>query len=259
MTLGSLIRFPFRLTFDTSRFGEALPRGAVGISLLLALPFGISLLRTASRATAVLILASIGYLLLLFYTMQYGRLYVAIYPLVTVIGAGTLFSLMSPRWPRLAPIVLFSVVILQPFVYSLQFWNIPERLPLLYSLGLEHRDSFLSRALPGYPAVQYPNSVSQPGETILGADSESLRYYLRPQLDTLAVSTLESRSRILIGLKPDTELAATMKRLGFNFVIAPRRAIENPPPWLPFLNANFLELNASLVFQDADALVYRVR
>ena len=41
---GSLLRLPFRLTFDSMRFGESSPSGSAGVALLLAFPFSVGLL-----------------------------------------------------------------------------------------------------------------------------------------------------------------------------------------------------------------------
>ena len=49
-TPSALLRFPFRMTFDTSRFGEALPRGSIGLSLLFAFPFAMFWLRQQGSA-----------------------------------------------------------------------------------------------------------------------------------------------------------------------------------------------------------------
>src|SRR5205823_11238485 len=86
MNVRSLIRFPFRLTFDTTRFGEALPRGSVGVTLLLAFPFSLFLLQRERPAVQILIAAMMSYLLVMFYTMQYARYYLLILPLLAVLA-----------------------------------------------------------------------------------------------------------------------------------------------------------------------------
>src|SRR2546422_4745295 len=78
VSFASLIRFPFRLTFDTIRFGEGLPRGSAGLGLLFAFPFGAALWPKARTAGRMMIVAAAGFFVLLFFTMQYVRYYVMI-------------------------------------------------------------------------------------------------------------------------------------------------------------------------------------
>src|SRR5437867_1642671 len=54
-TLSNLLRFPFRLTLETSHFGEEAPRGVLGLTLLLAFPFAGYLLPRYGKAVYALI------------------------------------------------------------------------------------------------------------------------------------------------------------------------------------------------------------
>src|SRR5213082_2689366 len=101
MNVRSLIRFPFRLTFDTTRFGEALPRGSVGLTLLLGFPFSLLLLKRSRPAVRLMVAGVWSYLLVMFYTMQYARYYLFILPLVAVVGVMTVMQLAqkpASRW-----------------------------------------------------------------------------------------------------------------------------------------------------------------
>jgi 4-amino-4-deoxy-L-arabinose transferase-like glycosyltransferase len=255
----SLVRFPFRMMFDTSRFGEALPRGGLGLSLLLAFPFAVGLLGNRTNGVHLLVAATAVYLVLLFYTMQYGRFYIAILPLVAIIGVATVFHLTPVPFFRVAQVCLLLVAITQPLVHSVQFWNISERFPISLAFGLESREDFLKRALLGYSGVRYLNTVSGPGETIVGVGTEDLRFYLRSSLETLPVSVQGSSTRGLMNMKPDAELAAAMKRDGFVYLFVTRAMMKDPSPWFPYLDQSFLQSNAISEFEDDYALVYRLR
>jgi 4-amino-4-deoxy-L-arabinose transferase-like glycosyltransferase len=257
MTVSSLVRFPFRLTFDTIRFGDALPRGGAGVVLLFALPFGLLLLPRTRMAPRVLIIAAAGYLFLMFYTMQYARYYIMILPLVAVIGVATLWYLTPSPISRWLPAALLVIVIVQPFIYSLQFWNIPERLPMTLAFGQEDKEAFLGRALPGYAAAMYLNTVTNRGDKILGVGTENLRFYLRAQLLTSTLSVYGDPVRNLTDAHPDSGLAASTKRLGIAYLFVTRAAIQKPLEEYPYLDKAFLQSYATPVFQDEYSLVYR--
>ena len=255
----SLIRFPFRMTFDTSRFGEALPRGALGLSLLFAFPFAVWLPGRRANGVHLVTAATAVYLVLLFYTMQYGRFYLVILPLVTIIGVATVFYRTPERFTRLAHVCLLLAAITQPLVHSIQFWNIPDRFPVSLALGLEDRELFLKRTLAGYAGVLYLNSVSGPERTIVGVGTENLRFYLRSRLEAMPISVLGSATRALIDIKPGAELAAAMKRDGFTYLFTTREIMKAAPPWFPYLDRSFLQSNAMLEFEDDYSLVYKLR
>jgi len=256
MNVRSLIRFPFRLTFDTTRFGEALPRGSVGLTLLLAFPFSLFLLQRQRPAVRLLIAAMMSYLLVMFYTMQYARYYILILPLLAVLAVMTAFHLSPPsRWLSVG---LLLIVIVQPLVHSVQFWNIPERLPIRLALGLEDRQSFLRRALPGYDATTHLNAETSDGNKILGVGTENLRFYLRPELQTWQLSMTTDPIRTLADMTPGDGLAGAIRALGITHLLVTREAAQKPAAGFPYLDGAFLQSHATLVFQDDYTLLYRI-
>ncbi len=257
MNARSLIRFPFRLTFDTTRFGEALPRGTVGVALLLAFPFSLFLLQRERPAVRLLIAGVMSYLLVMFYTMQYARYYLMILPIVVVLAVMTVFHLAPPsRWLTVA---LFLIVAVQPLIHSAHFWNIPERFPIRLALGLEDRQSFLGRALPGYSAAAYLNAVTGDRDKILGVGTENLRFYLRPELQTWQLSIITDPMRALADMEPGDLLAAAIRRLEMTHLLVTREAMQKPAAGFPYLDPKFLQSHAALVFQDDYILAYRMR
>jgi hypothetical protein len=253
----SLIRFPFSMTFNSIRFGEGLPRGAIGISFLLAFPFAALLYR--GKKIWLLLAVAAAYLLFLFYTMQYARYYVAILPVISILGVAAVFRLAPPPTHGAIPVFLLTALLLQPLLTPVMFWNIPDRFPIALAFGLETREAFLARALPGYTAAAYVNGVSRPNEKILGVDTENLRFYLNSGLETIPVTLKGNRLRTVIEAQSGDELAAGLKQIGFSHLFVTREAIKEPPPWLPYLQPRFLEAHASLKFKDDYALVYELR
>ena len=150
------------------------------------------------------------------------------------------------------------IVIVQPCIYPLQFWNIPDRLPAALALGLEDKQAFLRRALSGYAATLYLNTVTNDQDKILGVNTENLRFYLRAELETLPLALENDPVRSLFYMEPGDRLAASIKHLGITHLLVTRAATENPPPWITFLDKTFLQFHAIPVFQDDDVLVYRL-
>ena len=257
-TTASLIRFPFRLTLDTIRFGEALPRGSVGVMLLLAFPFGLFLWSRVRFAVKILLIAAAGYLVALFYTMQYARYYILILPLAAVFGVATVWTFAPRSVLRWVPVALLVLLIIQPLVYSLQFWNIPERLPIALALGLEDKTSFLRRALPGYKAAEYLNTVTNAKDRILGVGTENLRFYLQAELPTWALGLRDDPLIGLARMQPDAALAGSIKQLGFKYLLVERNATLEHGSEFPYLDSTFLQTFTIPVFEDESVAVYRL-
>jgi hypothetical protein len=257
-TVSSLLRFPFRLTFDTTRFGEALPRGSVGLGLLLGFPFAMFFFGQKRIAARLLLVVISTYLMLLFYLIQYARYYVVVLPLVSIVGVATVFEFLSGRRSTVARICLMLALVMQPLTMSIQFWNIPQRFPIGIALGLEGREAFLKRSLTGYSAVEYLNTVALADETILGVDTENLRFYLRQQMETVPLSLKTNPIRKLSDMAPNAELAAHLKKLHVRHLFVMRSGVRNPRGLYPYLDGDFLKSHALLEFEDNEALVYRI-
>jgi hypothetical protein len=250
--LGALARLPFRLIFDTSRFGEAAPRGTAGIALLLAFPFSAVLLRNRRKATGFLIATSVSYLLLWAYSFQYLRYYTQILPVICVMAAATMFYFG-------ARVGLAIVLILQFATTPPQFWNIPERFPIAVALGRETREHFLQRSLGPYAAVQYLNKVTKLGERVLGVDTEYVRFYLNAPLDSLVESTLNGALVKTTSMPANSDLADRLRQAGYTYILTSNSALASPAKWYPYLKRDFLNRFAKIEFRDANVSVYRLK
>jgi len=261
-TLSNLAVFPFRLTFDSTRFGEAVPRGALGLSLLLAFPFAVCFLPGLGRAVQAVLIATFVYLVVLFYTMQYARYYVAILPAIAVFAAATVFegTAKSPSvagWAAKACLTL--AVVVQFPALTTQYWNIPERFPVGVAFGLESREAFALRTLDGYASAMYINKTATEGDRILGADVEHLRFYLDVPLTTPSLSLLDNPIRPLSEMKPGPELATAIREAGFTRLLVRTAQLRESVPGYPYFDKAFLDSYATLEFSDGSASVYRFR
>jgi hypothetical protein len=77
--------------------------------------------------------------------------------------------------------------------------NFEDRFPVKAAFGLEDRETFLRRALHGYSAANHLNSVTKSGEKMLSVDTEYLRYYVKPRLESLSLSLRRQYSSQSLG------------------------------------------------------------
>ena len=250
------LELPFRLTFDTLAFSEV--PGSLGVSLLLALPFSLLLVRRARPALNLLVGSVLAYVLLFFFTIQYARYFLPILPIVAVLGAATALSWAPPR-SRVFVVLLFTILVMQPVVAPVLFWNIPERYPIRLALGREPREAFLARALPGYTAVVRVNAVAEPDDKVIGLEAENLRFYLEPTLETTELALQGSPLKRAVRLDSDVEVARLLESHGYEWLLAKQAALTTPGQRLPYSTPSFLEKHAIVEFRDADASVYRLR
>src|SRR5205085_2994704 len=118
------------------------------------------------------------YLVLLSYTLPIPRYYIPILPVVIVLVPATVLYVSRARWLRLINLACFGLIfVAQTAAIPIQFWQIPERLPLKVALGSETTEVFLSRAIEAYPAAQYINRTFRPGEKVVGLGVEEVRFY----------------------------------------------------------------------------------
>lgn len=249
---GAILSLPFHLAFETEKFGEALPPGAMGLAVGL-IPLGVLLLAFPgrfARACLLLTLVSVPVWGLWF---QYARYFLPVLPLVVVVVATVLLATPNP-WARDLNIALLGVVVLtQLMVTPLLFWNIPERFPIKRALGLEPTDAFVSRALPGYAASRFLNRVVGPGEWVIGIHLANVRFYLDAPLvsgETAGVLPFEDEG------SPGA-LAAAMSARGYRHLVVDTR-VQVAAEAFPFMRREFLECCAVPTFARNGVVVYRV-
>lgn len=259
-SLTQLTRLPFRITFDSSRFGEGLPRGGLGPILLLFIPFGLLLMIVKNPEARTLGVISGVYLILWAQTFQYGRYYLVILPFLAVLGiAGLKLGVRTPVAEMVSRIVLLILLVFQVAVLPILFWNTPERFPIALAFGRESREAFLDRALTGYAGVVHINRNIPAASKVLGVSTENLRLYLDPPLESLSESLLDSPLRRVSDIPPGPELARTLSDLKFSYLLVSRDVLMKPAPYFPYASRQFLSEFAVLEYSDEAVAVYRLK
>jgi hypothetical protein len=249
-SLGSLLRIPFRLTLDSSRFGTA--RGAVGFALLLAFPLALGYVWSGTLPQRA-ILAAIGvHFTVWAFTAQYARYYIPVLPFVAVVGSAALIVRQSGPVLLCNRVLLLAGVLAQTPVASVLFWNIPERFPVDRALGLETQESFLTRGISGYGSARFLNTVWKPGEKILGVGMEQLRFYFDGPLYT-------QHHLYLTNFETPADLRDALAKDGFAYIVASRTALGNPEPWFGYLQPQFLERFGKRLYGDEATAVFSIR
>jgi Dolichyl-phosphate-mannose-protein mannosyltransferase len=254
----ALLRLPFRVTFDTIRFGEVLPRGSLGPLLLILIPLGLFKLRE-NREARIVTLVVIVYLVLWGYTFQYGRYYTAIIPGLAIVALGG-FLLSAPGfYERSRRVVLAALLVAQIVLLPLLYWRIPERFPLDFAFGREDRESFLRSKLGGYGAAKYLNASVQPGEKVLAVGFEHLRFYMKPPLMTYIEARRPGVLSRAMQLKPGEELSRILLEGNIAYVLVHPQDLLVSGPYYPYASPEFLNTYATLEYSDSETKVYRLK
>jgi hypothetical protein len=257
--LPALLRIPFRLSLDSSRFGEALPAGSMGPLLLLLIPLGFIVVYKRSEARLLALIAVI-YFVLWAETFQYARYYLAIFPIIAVLAvAGVDYFSTNRLVQAVSKIALSVLLIFQMPLLAIRYWNVTERFPAQIAFGLESRDAFLKRVMDGYGSTMFINRSIAPGKKVIGIDTESLRFYLAPPLETLSESTLDSPLRGVSGIRSEDDLARTLASMGFSYLLTSTLALKDPPVYYPFAQPDFLRNHARRVHSDEFTAVYELK
>lgn len=253
----ALLRLPFALTFESERFGEAMPSGAVGICLAL-LPLALILLFVARSGARLLLAICVIYLALLVYTMPYARYYIPVLPIVTVLAAAAVVHFSTVKWmSRINLLCLGLAFITQTAVIPGMFWSIPERAPIKLAFGLETQEAFLDRTLPMHPAVQYLNRSVKPGEKVIGVGVNYMNFYtMNVYLNAPLVRSDEVSP--LLGGSSAPALAGDLIRNGFSYVVI-KRGDSASNLDTPYTNQSFLDRFATLEYTAGNVDVFRLR
>src|SRR5262249_19884079 len=148
---------------------------AVGLALILAPLILLSMIyaREFARRSGTLTAICAVYVICLALTIQYGRYYIPILPLVVLLA--TVPVVMGQRtWLKYANLSLLAIVVCaQGASSALMYWNLPDRFPVKMAFGQESQESLLSRSLAEYPAASFLNRKIEPGQQVLAVGGDT--------------------------------------------------------------------------------------
>lgn len=255
----ALLKLPFAFTFETQRFGVALPAGAIGLALVLA-PLALITVATGGRVArrvAILLGISALYILCLAFIIQYSRYYIPVLPVVAVLAVQPVIDLSKTKWLRRISLASLGAILalqiaLTPFLY----WNIEDRFPLKLVFGLESRESFLERGLRSYRSVQFLNTKVEAGhKVLLVGGEEGGRTYLKARV---AIPYDAEVREIVARSTPDT-LAADLVHGGFSYLMVNSDSWQNTMLALPYTRKAFLSRFTTLEYSANHINIYRLR
>jgi len=253
-SVGALLRLPFSLTFESRLFDELLPSGGLGIGLVL-LPLACFWLIGGRRRAKLLLAGCVVYLVLWSLSFQYARYYVPILPFVTAFAAAGVLVWASSSWPRRLNLAMLWVALLgQCALVPFAFGDFVQRSPLPLAIGRESQDDFLAKSLLPYRSVQYLNRVAGPGERVVGAGVDYMRFYMKAPLASLP-ETRELRE--IVDGASEERLAAAFDQNGYRYLLINRFDPEGRKPQL-FLQPSFINRFATLEYRFNYTEVYRL-
>jgi hypothetical protein len=130
---------------------------------------------------------------------------------------------------------------------------------LTAAFGIEGREHFLERALPGYSATQYLNRVSNANDGVLTAGLENMRFYAKPQLRTPELTLYTDPLRQTLQAISPPDLHRVLRNAGISWLLVWRDELgPNPSVHYPYLAPQFLSRYAVMQFSDRFANVYRL-
>jgi hypothetical protein len=256
--LFAAVKLPWKLTFDTGRFGEVV-NGAVGILYLALVPAAI-VLRRRLRPISVILVPTLVFCLFWFFSVQYLRYFLpALFGLAILAGVGLVEwgeRLRTGVRQLVWAIPLFAVLSasLGLIVSLSQYWNIPTRIPYDVTIGRMSREDYRARCIHSYKTFIYANQHLKPGDLIYGV-AEFFQYLSEFPLWTPFYSMEGNRI-----LRADSEesLLKELRSTGITHLIINFPAVRNDNWQFLVHGDTFLERNAILMHASNNVYLYRL-
>ena len=247
-----LASFPFLFTYDTDAYSESgVASGGAGPYLLLAIPALWLAFRERSLPLRMIAFVAGSYVLIWTVIFSYARFYIPALPLVIPLAVLAVWRIAKDR-SALAAAAFILVLAAQGLIVPVQYWIIPDRIPLRNALGRETDESLLRRALPGFGAVEFVNRAAEPGDTAVGLGFERSRHYLRiPFHSFRGMPELRPVAR----MKDPEAVAESLRERGYDWLLIDRAEPDNGEL---YIRQSFAEKYGTLRFSTRNHLVYRL-
>ncbi len=268
-TTQSLLRLPYDLVIDSSKYYHEAPGGMLGGLPLLFFPwlYGWSpLLSRTQRQTAWILFAATLAALAAGFLMNFGgRYWMPIYLLMALLSGLNLYLVWQAfRKTRLSSLTtVLALLLAGGYVFGSQVamltahWNLPERFPYRYFLGLESGDDFVKRLFPPAEALAFLDQVGGEQLKVLSLGVEQ-RLFTRAAI----YAPMFSKEAYEVFHEPKTaaDFAAALDRNGYDYLLVytPEQDFRPALYKSPALNQSFLNQYTQLEFASMGSLVYRL-
>jgi hypothetical protein len=250
--LAGLVRLPWDVVFERSRYGGQPPHSPVYLG---ALPLALLAAARDPRQRRLLALAA-AYALACTALPADSRYLVPITPLLSLSVAGALLPWLgrlageAAGRRRLLIAGLCAGCFLPGWLYALYRFQRQGPLPLTPA----GREAYLVRKQPVYPAIAYLNRTQGSGYTVWALHAENMPYYARGRFMGDWIGPASFR-RVLLDLSSPEELHQRLRRLGADRLLTTHQGIN-----LPFSeNAAAFQRWFQPLYADPHAHVYRLR
>jgi len=242
--LAGLVRLPWDVVFERSRYGGQPPHSPVYLAVL---PLVLMAVARDPRQKRLLALAA-AYALACTALPADSRYLVPVTPLLSLSAAGALLPWLGRR--RLLIAGLCACCFLPGWLYA--FYRFQRQGPL--PLTPAGREAYLVRKQPVYPAIASLNRTLGSGYTVWALHAENMPYYARGRFMGDWIGPASFR-RVLLDLSSPEELYQRLRRLGADHLLTTHQGGNLP----------FSEEDAAFqrwfqpLYADPYAHVYRLR
>jgi hypothetical protein len=254
----SAIVLPWRLTFETSRFGEIMS-GSAGMLYLALLPFAALALKQKKVLVAI-VLPTLGFLTCWFFTAQYLRYLIpGLLGLAVLAGwsGGELharFSAFSARLAWLMPTLLLTSVLGTFWLHLPQYWNIPTRIPYPVVLGWLQPEEYRARVVPCYDTWTHLNKQLRKDDTVY-AVNHAFRYFSDSPIYSPFFSLIGDR---ILKAETEEDLLAHLRSIGARYIVFDEVTRQNSPWNFLITRQSFLARHAVFEYAAHEVQLYRL-
>jgi hypothetical protein len=250
--LTGLVRLPWDVVFERSRYGGQPPHSPVYLAVL---PLALLAAARDPRQRRLLALAA-AYALACTALPADSRYLVPITPLLSLSAAGALLPWLG-RLPdrvasrrRLLAAGLCAGCFLPGWLYAIYRLHRQGPLPLAPAA----REAYLARQQPVYPAIAYLNRTRGSGYAVWALHAENMAYYAHGRFLGDWIGPASFR-RVLLDLSSPEELHQRLRRLGADHLLTTNQGID-----LPFSeDAAAFQRWFQPLYADPQAHVYQLR
>jgi hypothetical protein len=153
-------------------------------------------------------------------------------------------------------VVFLGYILATRSVLTVSLWNLTERYPYTVFLGLETPESFLSRSLPVYDALQYLDSQGDGQHKVFSLGNE-LRGYTNSSIFG-PIFSIEART-ILKSAASEADLASQLEAHQYDYILVYPGGQERDPFFYtsPYLNQDFFDQFTTLEYAQNTVRIYR--